>query len=387
MTGEDLAGLLPFCTGRQRQIVEAVIEHGNQRNAAKALGVQDSSVSRALELARRKAAHQGLSPAHDMTKPFPDGIKLARISNHYTKGQMDHQWVIGVPDAARQAEMQRAAVDALCEEITPVGPVAPPLATYGHLCNVYTLTDSHVGMRAHADESGAAWDLEIAERVLTGCFAQMIASSPPAHTCVMAELGDFLHFDSLLPITPGQGHVLDASSRLGQMIKMAVRILRKAIALCLQRHQKVIVLLAEGNHDPSSSAWLRVMFAALYENEPRVEVIDSEYPYYAYQHGETMLAWHHGHLKKNDQLPLLFASQFAKMWGATTRRYAHCGHRHHLEIKGHTGMTVVQHATIAPNDAYSSRHGYDSDRHVTAYTYSDKFGQVASNTVTPEMLP
>jgi hypothetical protein len=88
------------------------------------------------------------------------------------------------------------------------------------------------------------------------------------------------------------------------------------------KHEKVVVLMAEGNHDMASSVWLRVMFRALYENEPRVEVIDSELPYYCHQHGKTMLAFHHGHLKKNDQLPLLFASQYPEVWGATTKRYA-----------------------------------------------------------------
>jgi hypothetical protein len=128
------------------------------------------------------------------------------------------------------------------------------------------------------------------------------------------------------------------------------------------------------------------MFQALYENEPRIQVIDSELPYYVYQHGETMLAWHHGHLSKNNALPILFASQFPKVWGSTVKRYAHCGHRHHVEEKEHSGMTVIQHSTLAARDAYASRGGWMSERHVTSITYSDKYGQVARNTVTPEML-
>jgi hypothetical protein len=128
------------------------------------------------------------------------------------------------------------------------------------------------------------------------------------------------------------------------------------------------------------------MFQALYENEPRIKVIDSELPYYVYQHGQTMLAWHHGHLSKNNALPILFASQFPKMWGETKKRYAHCGHRHHVEEKEHSGMTVIQHSTLAARDAYASRGGWMSERHVTSITYSDKYGQVARNTVTPEMI-
>ena len=128
------------------------------------------------------------------------------------------------------------------------------------------------------------------------------------------------------------------------------------------------------------------MFGLLYENEPRVKVIDSELPYYVHQHGATMLGWHHGHLKKLDQLPLLFAAQFPKVWGGTTRRYVHTGHLHHVHEKEHNGVTVIQHPTISARDAYAARGGWVADRTMTAITYSDKSGQVARTTVTPDML-
>jgi hypothetical protein len=371
-------------TVRDVEVLEAVAKHGSYRKAAVSLGVCKSTIDGVVARAKARAARQDAD--QHISRVSPDGFGIEGTTTLFKDGKATLQWVKTRRDAERQAEMQRAAIEALCDDIPRVKPTYPELETHNHLCNVYTLTDSHVGMRAHADEGGADWDLEISERVLTGLFEKMIFHSPKASTCVLAELGDFNHFDSLLPVTPGHGHVLDAASRLSQMIKMAVRILRRAVDMCLAHHDKVIVLLAEGNHDPASSAWLRVMFSALYENEPRVQVIDSEHPYYVYQHGKTMLAWHHGHLKKNDQLPMLFASQFANVWGSSTKRYAHCGHRHHLEIRGHNGMTVTQHTTLAPNDAHSSRHGYDTDRHVTSYTYSDTYGQVASNTLTPEML-
>ena len=140
------------------------------------------------------------------------------------------------------------------------------------------------------------------------------------------------------------------------MVHVAIRILRSAIDIALQRHQRVVVLIAEGNHDMASSVWLRHMFGLLYENEPRVSVIDSELPYYVHQHGQTMLAWHHGHLKKLDALPLLMAAQFPKVWGNTTRRYVHTGHLHHKHEKEHSGITVIQHPTIAACEFPVPRH-------------------------------
>jgi hypothetical protein len=276
----------------------------------------------------------------------------------------------------------------MCEDINPVAPAQYLGHADDHLCTVYTLTDSHVGMLAWGAETKSGdWDLSIAEKVLTGCFEQMVLSSPSASTCVINQLGDFLHYDSAISaVTPLHGNVLDADGRMPKMVKTAIRILRRVIDIALTKHSKVVLLLAEGNHDISSSVWLRAMFQALYEAEPRIEVIDSEFPYYTHQFGNTMLAFHHGHLSKNGSLPLLFASQFPTVWGATTKRYCHTGHRHHVEEKEHSGMTVIQHPTLAARDAYAARGGWIAERQVTSITYSNKFGQVARNTVTPEML-
>jgi hypothetical protein len=319
----------------------------------------------------------------------PDGYKISGVSQYVNaEGKVSAQWVKTSIDAEKQAEMLRAAVEAMCEDIKPELPVRMVGDVYKNLCNVYTLTDSHVGMLAwnHETQSGD-WDLSLAEKTLVGCFTQMVSSAPKAETCVIAQLGDFLHYDSAVSaVTPLHGNVLDADGRMPKMVKVAIRILRTVIDLALSKHEKVVLLLAEGNHDISSSVWLRAMFQALYEANPRLKVIDSELPYYTYQHGNTMLGWHHGHLSKKDALPILFASQFPKMWGDTTKRYIHCGHQHHTDIKEYSGITVEQHPTLAARDAYAARGGWMAERQVTAITYSDVYGQVARNTVVPEML-
>jgi len=198
--------------------------------------------------------------------------------------------------------------------------------------------------------------------------------------------GDFLHWDGLLAVTPSHGHVLDADSRFGKVVDVAIRLIRALVAKALSKHEQVTLLVCEGNHDLASSLWLRKLFAALYENETRVQVHNSELPYYAIEWGVQMLGFHHGHLKKNDQLPVLFAAQFRPMWGRCSKVSIHTGHRHHKEIKEHPGAEVVQHPTLAARDAYAARGGWWSERSITAITYSRLWGEVGSVTVTPEML-
>ena len=383
--------LLDFCeTARQRAYILAVNECKGVKSAAKELGITYQVLSEALSKIRKRAALQGYAPANDMTHVVPDGFKVKGVATYYNQeGKASGQWVKSSADEERRAEMMRAAFVAMSEELPRLGPVASTASFEANLATLYTLTDSHVGMLAWAKEGGEPWDLTIAEATLVGCFQQMVNASPAARIGFVNQLGDFLHSDGgsgMMPVTPMHGHILDQDGRFSKMVGTAVRILRRVIDLALTKHERVVVLMAEGNHDMASSVWLRVMFRALYENEPRVEVIDSELPYYAYQHGKTMLAFHHGHLKKNDQLPILFAAQFPKVWGDTTKRYAHCGHRHHAEEKEHSGLTVIQHPTLAARDAYAARGGWIAERAVTAITYHSEFGQVARNTVVPEML-
>lgn len=379
--------LAEWGTAVQAQRVEAINRLGSMRAAAREAGVDIAAVSRSISQLKTKAALRGYSPDHDMTRPVPDTHVAKGISTYYdAEGKVRAQWVKSSLDDVKAQEARQAALEALAEALPRLPPLAGPASTLEALCNVYTLTDSHVGMLAWRKEGGADWDLKIAERTLLACFEQMVMRSPPAAVGFVNQLGDFLHSDGLLPVTPTSGHVLDQDGRFSKMVATAVRLLRRVVDYALARHERVVVLMAEGNHDMAGSVWLRHMFKALYENEPRVEVIDSELPYYAYQHGKTMLAFHHGHLKKNDQLPILFAAQFPQMWGATVKRYAHTGHRHHVEEKEHSGITVHQHATLAARDAYAARGGWLAERQVTAITYHREFGEVARNTVSPEML-
>ena len=380
-----------------REAVEAFERLGSKRAAADALKVPRSTLRHRLKLAARQGISStnetletlhGFNPKHDLNHVVPAPMILGAFTNQYNPrtGELERQWVKGRLDDLQAEAAMRAAVEALAESIPKATPAAPPTHTTENLCNLYTLTDCHIGMKAWAPETGSDWDLEIAERTLNGAIDYLVDASPPAQTGIVNQLGDWLHFDSLQAITPTSGHLLDADSRFSKVVKVGTRILRHAVDKALEKHEKVIVLIAEGNHDMASSVWLRHLFGLLYENEPRVYVLESETPYYVHVHGQTMLAFHHGHLKKNDQLPLLFASEFAVEWGGTKRRYCHTGHRHHVEEKEHSGMIVTQHATIAARDAYAARGGWIADRQMTAITYHKEFGKVATTTVVPEML-
>jgi hypothetical protein len=289
-------------------------------------------------------------------------------------------------DRQKAEEAREAAYAAMSAKLPRIASVTPPRASQSELCNLYTFTDYHLGCLAWREEGGADWDLKIAERTLVDGFRAMVTQSPRAHTAVINLQGDLLHTDGLIPATPAHGHILDADSRYPKIVAVAIRAIRQLVSFALERHDQVRLIIAEGNHDESGSVWLRQMFSALYEGEPRATVDTSALPFYTFLWGDTFLGFHHGHKVKNEALPLLFAAQFRAEWGQTTRAYLHCGHRHHTDEKEYNGATVIQHPTLAARDAYTARGGWIAERAAQSITYHKRFGQVGRVTVCPEML-
>jgi len=365
-----------------RRVAAYKAHNGNQRQAALSLGISRGALQDTLVAA---GALGGITAS-----PERDGggaYVVKGVSTYFDgEGNQRGQWVKTSLDQQRRDDAIKAAYAAMAEDLPRLPPVAAPAACNAKLCNVYTFTDYHMGMLAWHKEGGADWDIGIASRILAGAFDAMIAGAPAADTCVIAQLGDFLHYDGLVAATPTSGHPLDADGRFSKMVSATIKALRGLVDRALLKHRRVIVLMAEGNHDLASSVWLRHMFKALYEHEPRVEVIDSELPYYAFEFGSVMLGWHHTHLAKMASLPSIFAAQFREMWGKCTKVYIHTGHLHHRQLKEDGGATVEQHPTLAAKDAYSARNGYFAERAAIGITYHADYGEVARNTVRPEML-
>jgi transposase-like protein len=342
---------------------------GNKREAARQLGIPESTLRNRLKAA------------------IPDGQKLKGTSTLYDKDGNERMfWVKTTADIERQREMLKEAAQALKDSIPRAKPCTAKPKTDDSLAAVYVLTDYHLGQLSWADETGADWNIEIAERMLVDWFSAAIEAAPKAETAVLAQLGDFLHYDSLMALTPTSKHVLDADSRYGLMVRVAIRALRQIIGMLLQKHQHVHIVMAYGNHDLASSVWLREMLFDKYQNEPRVKVDNSATPYYAFEWGKTSLFFHHGHQRKLNELSQTFAALYRDIFGRTKYSYAHMGHLHHIASKEDGLMLVEQHPTLAAKDAHSAFGGYVSNRGACVITYSKDFGEVSRVTIRPEML-
>lgn len=367
----------------QSNYLTAVIKYGSNNKASKQLGVSRRSVDASIN--RIKKAYEkyhGLNSHGDLATTGTS--TLERVPDD---PDVLVRWVKRNKSAQKQLEAMRIAIDEMKEDIEPCKPEpAPGLKLPDQLLNQFTLTDYHLGMKCWGEECGQDWDLEIAEDLLVKWFVYAIETAPKAKTALLAQLGDFLHWDGLEAVTPTARNILDADTRFQKVVRVAIRVLRRIIQMLLLTHGHVHLVMAEGNHDPASSAWLRECLAALYDNEPRLTIDVSPNPYYCYQHGRTALFYHHGHKRNMSTIDRVFVGMFREEYGNTDHAYAHTGHFHHLKAIESELMEVEQHPTLASNDAYNARAGYISGRSAKRITYHKEYGWSGSEKITPEML-
>lgn len=327
-------------------------------------------------------------PEHGEQFETPAGHRIKGVSALLDPdGREIVKWVKTAQDAEQRDAAMRAAVEALKEELPRYAPVTAPGYSRADLLNQYTVTDLHFGMLAWREESGADYDLKIAEQLLLDWFAAAVRQSPEAGTAILCQLGDLLHYDSHDSVTPTHRHVLDSESRYQKMVRVVIRTMRRIVAMLLEKHERVHVIMADANHDPAGGAWLREMFATVYENEPRVTVDTSPSTFNVFEFGATSLFYHHGHKRKINSIDGVFAGKFREIFGRTKYSYAHLGHLHSDEMKSApTTMKVERHETLAAPDAYAANGGWLSGRSAKVITYSNRFGEVGRHTLTPEMV-
>lgn len=332
--------------------------------------------------------HVQQKPERDLS-PFnmPQGHAIKGVSALLdSQGNVSQQWIKTTREDAQRDQAMRAVIDALKEEIESVAPTKGPEHCNELLANQFTITDVHMGALAWGEESGADYDLKIAEKLLMDWFSAAIAMAPNAKVAILAQLGDLLHYDSLESETPANRHVLDADSRFPKMVRAAIRVLRRIISMLLQSHEQVHIIMADDNHSPASEIWLREFLSVLYEDEPRITVDTSPSTYYVYRHGDTSLFYHHGHKRGVKNIDHVFAGQFREIYGTTKYSYAHIGHLHSDEVISTNLMKVERHETLAAKDAYAARGGWLSKRSAKVISYHKHHGEVSRITLTPEMV-
>jgi len=378
MSKETLTELLSWATAREREYIEAIEKHGSIIRAAANLGVKRASVQSALHSLRQRAARQGYSPKHDMTKTVPDGYLVKGVSTYYDKdGEKRGQWVKSSIDQLRQDTLARIAAEAMAKQVKGMAPlVAPPSRVNDDLMTVYPMGDPHFGLYTWAKECGDDFDLKIARRLTLGAVDRLVQSSPASHTALILPLGDVFHMNDQTNQTPAHKHQLDVDSRFVHVLQVGIETFRHAVLRALEKHQRVVVRFVQGNHDPQAVWALAFTVGAYFHDEPRVEVDLSPAKHWFFRFGQVLIGATHGDTSKAEQLPGVMAADRARDWGETLHRYWYCGHVHHTSVKEFPGVTVETFRTLAASDAYAAGHGYRAGRDMRAIVINKRHGEI-----------
>lgn len=374
--------LLKFATERQATLIKAVNEKGGIRAAARALGVHKSTIQGAIKAVQHHAARQGLAPddaVDNVTAPY---IVKGKSTLYDKDNNAVMTWVKTTLDQEQAAKALEEWVAWLVQDAKGLAkPVPAPKSSNEDLLSVYPMGDPHFGMYAWGKETGAPFDLEIAENLTKAAIDRLVACAPASKEALLIELGDFFHMDNSTNRTPQSGNALDVDTRFQRVMQIGLRAMIYSIQRLLEKHQHVTVRIVQGNHDPHSSVALALALDAYFHSEPRCTVSLSPQAFWYYRFGKVLIGATHGDTLKTDKLPGVMAADVPDQWGQTEHRYFYHGHIHHDSVKEYPGCMIESFRTLAAKDAWHAMSGYRSGRDMKVIVHHKDFGEVERHRV------
>lgn len=302
------------------------------------------------------------------------------------EGNVSQQWIKTDTQAQRREELALQAMREHMAEYRGAGvnlnfPV--DLKPEGKDKQVDVLLgDPHFGMLSWHVETGADFDLAIADEYMAAAVDLLIERTPLAELCRIVNLGDFFHANDQTSATPRGGNRLDTDSRFAKVTRLGYAMLRRIVDRARLKFPQVEVISLQGNHDPTISLALQMWLEAVYEGDSTVKIVPNENPYIVREFGECLTMYHHGDGAKPEQLPGILASlDRGRPWGRCEHREIQGGHVHHLTRKEFPGVVFETSRTTAPADFWHHWKGYRSGRGMRSVVRHAAFGRLSEHTV------
>lgn len=370
----DQIQLRSYATVRQLEILDAIEEHGSNRAAARALGVNESAVRASLAALHRKVAMRQGAPSEAGSLP-PGATSTSTL--YGPDGAPKLQWVKADTkgDALRQA--LTAAMEGFTDEIGPVPAAAAPLDYSTDLVPWIQIGDAHIGLLTHEAEVGENFDLKTAEVELCGAIGLLIDDLPACERLVINDLGDATHYENYTATTEASGHQLDFDSRFPKMIRTYSRIMRFIVDKALSKAQHVDVIVNQGNHSRTNDIWMAELLRVAYEHTGRVHVLNNDNVFIGYRMGKTLVMTHHSDKCKPSRLVHVMTSDFREDFGETEFHYIDIGHIHHgMVMKEHPSVFIESFNHLAATDKWAHEAGYRNRKSISVVLRSRTYGEV-----------
>lgn len=363
--------LLPYCiTPEEHEKIQALIHAGSQRKAADLLGQNHRTIERTVTRLEHRKQKQD-----------------AGISALYGEGGgIKQEWIKGKHKNEDQLlEKVNSIVAAL--KIPKFKPSKRPKPLSADLLNAYIFGDPHLDMLAWMPETGADWDLDIAEQHHISAMTDMIDRSPKCDTAILATMGDLFHRDSLKAITPNGGNLVDVDGRLARSWERGITMLRAMIDKMKKKYQTIYYVCLRGNHSPTLELVLASVIKIAYEDDPQVVVLDNIAKEIPFSFEDNFLLFVHGDGLNDQKKAGLVTSRYRKEHGQAKFSHVLSGHLHHAYQKELNGVLVEIFPVLATSDAWHCENGYmTSDQAASVLTYHKKGGIVHRAITNPRIF-
>jgi len=360
----------------QNQAIEAYIEAGSYRGAARLLGKAEATVRGILKRLERRGEVPWRSPA-----PNPSHLAVKSSTVQYNgKGEVIQEWRRQFPTL----ELMQDVVNGLCNQAKGKGkaPKIQKKKTSNDILFEIDLFDAHVGMYADEKETrDSDYNCDIAAQRMVEATTALAERATTPDKCVIVFGGDMLHADNRSNQTPASKHALDVDTRYHRVVKYVIEACTTCIDIAATIAPEVEIVVLEGNHSAHSELWLAQVLDAYYSKCPHVSVMLSPSSRKQMVWGNNLLVWAHGDKIAAQKWAMIVAAEFAKEWGATKYRHLKCGHVHHKKalapvvIDEQSGLIVEYLEALCATDAWHAGAGFvGSQKGASAFEYHKEKG-------------
>jgi hypothetical protein len=238
--------------------------------------------------------------------------------------------------------------------------------------------DVHIGKLCESFETGEEYNNQIAvQRVLEGVQG-ILDKTKGFHIDKILFIGgnDILHIDSpRRTTTSGTPQDTDGMWYSNFLIakQLYVEIIEKLLTVA-----DVHFTFNPSNHDYVHGFFLADVIRTWFKDCKQITFDCSISHRKAYRYGLNLIGTTHGDGAKNQDLPLLMATEFPLEWAATKHRYVYTHHVHHKFSKDYIGVTVESLRSPSGSDSWHHRNGYQhAPKAVEGFLHHPIQGQVA----------
>jgi predicted phosphodiesterase/DNA-binding CsgD family transcriptional regulator len=338
----------------------------SDRNASRAaikLGITPATVRNIVSGVKAYASAAGFSDAWDATAHVPEGEYVTGRSLYLEDGSGNKAWLKTRRklEAAEKEEALKAFVEQLNSQVVQAKKTHKPSAKgkSKDLLPTIIIGDAHLGMRADATETRERdFDSKIASAEILEAIDYLVDAAPAAEEAMLINVGDFMHANShkntTANLTP-----LDVDTRIEKVMRIAADTMIHSITRMLEKHSKVSVVMARGNHDSDTAIAVAMILAYRYAKEPRVTILEPHGFHTYTTFGKNLIAVTHGDKAPSrrlaDVLPRL------SVWSKTSHRYWILGHFHSKLAEQFDNSVVIERfGTLAPSDSWHASKFYKS---------------------------